>query len=88
MFSLTAKFSSQQTIIPLVTKTTRGMERWLQAFYGNDLRLVPELDKVSALSEERAQLWDRLGQASFISDSERREMAGLPSRHSGGPDER
>lgn len=67
----------RQTIIPLVTKTARGMERWLQAFYGDDLRLVPELDKVSALSEERAQLWARLGNASFISDSERRSLAGL-----------
>ena len=67
----------RQTILPLVHKTTRGMERWLQGFYGDDLRLIPDLDKVSALSEERRQLWARLGAADFISDEERREMAGL-----------
>lgn len=67
----------RQTIIPLVTKTARGMERWLQAFYGDDLRLIPELDKVSALTDERAQLWARLGEAAFITNNERREMAGL-----------
>ena len=67
----------RQTIIPLVSKTARGLERWLQAFYGDDLRLVPELDKVSALSEERSQLWTRLGEADFITDEERRQMAGL-----------
>ena len=67
----------RQTIIPLVSKTACGMEKWLQAFYGDDLRLVPQLDKVSALSDERAQLWQRLGAAAFISDEERRQMAGL-----------
>lgn len=67
----------RQTIIPLVSKTARGMEKWLRAFYGDDLRLVPQLDKVSALSDERAQLWQRLGAAAFISDEERRQMAGL-----------
>lgn len=67
----------RQTIIPLVSKTARGMEKWLRAFYGDDLCLVPQLDKVSALSDERAQLWQRLGAAAFISDEERRQMAGL-----------
>ncbi len=70
----------RQTIIPLVSKTTRGMERWLQAFYGDDLRLVLELDKVSALTDERGQLWERLGAASFINDAERRSLAGLPEQ--------
>ena len=76
----------RQTIIPLVSKTASGMERWLQAFYGDDLRLAPQLDKVSALTAERAQLWARLESASFISDTERRQMAGLAASH-GGADE-
>ena len=60
-----------------MTKTSTGMEQWLRPFFGDDLRLVPELDKVSALSEERAALWARLGAADFITDAERRDMAGL-----------
>lgn len=67
----------RQTIIPLVSKTASGIEQWLQPFFGDDLRLVPELDKVSALSEERAALWARLGAAEFITPDERRTMAGL-----------
>ena len=70
----------RQTIIPLVSKTARGLEGWLQAFYGDDLRIVPELDKISALYEERATLWQRLGAAEFITDDERRQIAGLPTR--------
>lgn len=67
----------RQTIIPLVTKTARGLEGWLQPFFGEDLRIVSDLDAVPALSEERAKLWKRLSEASFLSDEERRTMAGL-----------
>ena len=72
----------RQTVIPLVRKTSSGFERWLQPFFGDDLRLVPELDTVSALSDERASLWARLSDAEFITDTERRALAGLPA----GPD--
>jgi HK97 family phage portal protein len=70
----------RQTVLPLVGKTARGMQAWLQPFYGEDLRLVPDLDQVHALSEERSQLWARLSGASFMSDAERRKLAGLPAR--------
>lgn len=67
----------RQTIIPLVSKTAQGLEGWLRPYFGDDLTLLPELDKVSALSDERALLWKRLGEASFISEDERRALAGL-----------
>ena len=67
----------RQTIIPLVKKTARGLEGWLQPFFGDDLSIHAELEHVPALAEERAILWKRLNDASFISDSERREFAGL-----------
>ena len=67
----------RQTIVPLVTKTARGMEGWLQPFFGEDLRIACDLDAVPALSEERGRLWKRLSEASFLSDEERRSLAGL-----------
>lgn len=67
----------RQTIIPLVTKTAKGLEQWIRPYFGDDISLLPDLDQLSALSEERALLWQRLGQADFISDAERRELAGL-----------
>lgn len=70
----------RQTILPLVGKTARGMQSWLQPFYGDDLRLVPDLDKVHALADERSQFWTRLSAASFMSEEERRDLAGLPAR--------
>ena len=73
----------RQTIVPLVQKTSRGLEGWLRPFFGDDLRIHLELDQVPALSEERVLLWARLGAASFLTDLERREMAGLEVSHGG-----
>ncbi len=67
----------RQTIIPLVRKTARGLEGWLQPFFGDDLQIHANLDDVPAMAEERATLWRRLSEARFISDDERRHMAGL-----------
>ncbi len=73
----------RQTIMPLVNKTARGLEGWLRPWMGDDLSIVPAYDDVPALAEERAARWGRLSEASFLTDQERREMAGLPPQ--GGP---
>jgi len=72
----------RQTIVPLVQKTTKGLQAWLQPFFGEDLNLSPDLDRVPALTEERAALWARLNTASFLTDDERRALAGLPMQES------
>lgn len=67
----------RQTIIPLVAKTATGLQGWLGAFFGDDLRITPDIDKVPALAEERAVLWKRLSDARFITSNEARNIAGL-----------
>ena len=67
----------RQTIIPLVNKTAIGLQGWLSGFFGDELIITPDLDSVPALSSERAVLWKRLSEASFISAQEARRMAGL-----------
>lgn len=67
----------RQTIIPLVTKTARGLESWLRPWMGEDLRITADLEGVPALSEERRALWARLSQATFLTDAERRVLAGV-----------
>ena len=65
-------------ILPLVKKTAQGMQRWLRPFYGPDVQICVDMDGITALSAERSALWERLQSASFLTDSERRKMAGLP----------
>lgn len=67
----------RQTIMPLVTKTAGGLEGWLRPWFGEELIITPDFERVAALSEERNALWQRLTQATFLTDPERRALAGL-----------
>ena len=64
------------TVAPLAERAARAISAWLSPrFPGAMLR--PDLDLVPALSAERDALWARLQAASFLTDAERRRMAGL-----------
>jgi len=66
----------RQTVIPLVKKAAGAMTGWLgERFAGCEIRA--DLDAVSALQPERDALWARLEAASFLTDEERRRMAGM-----------
>ena len=64
------------TVIPLVKKTAGALTGWLAPKFG-DVRIEADLDTVPALQAERDALWTRLGAASFLTDDERRRMAGV-----------
>lgn len=64
------------TVVPLVRKAAGALTVWLAARFP-DVRIEPDLDAVPALQPEREALWTRLGAASFLTDEERRRMAGV-----------
>lgn len=70
----------RQTIIPLVRKTGQELGIWLRPFTDDGLTIEPDLDTIPALSTERAALWARLEQASFLTDAEKRVLAGMEVR--------
>jgi phage portal protein BeeE len=41
---------------------------------------VPDLDAIEALAGERESLWRRVGEASFLSEDEKREAVGYGRR--------
>ena len=64
-------------ILPLAKKTASGLRRWLRPYFGPDVSITVDMDGIPALSDERTALWNRLSQASFLTDEERRRLAGL-----------
>ena len=64
------------TVVPLVKKTAGAMTGWLETRFPG-CRIEADLDGVPALQVERDALWARLEGASFLTDEERRRMAGL-----------
>jgi len=67
----------RQTIIPLVNKTASGLQNWLRPWFDDELTISPDLESVPALAEDRNSLWQRLSAADFLSDAEKRSLAGL-----------
>ena len=80
----------RQTVLPLVNRTATALTNWLASTYApdaqwasegasksaSDLRLVPDLDAIEALSPERETLWARLEKTSFLTPDEKRAAIG------------
>lgn len=68
----------EETIIPLVDKTTDALNNWLVPFFGDDLKLSYDMNKISALSAKQDKIWDRMQRADFMTKNEKRAAVGLP----------
>jgi len=66
------------TVLPLATRVTAAVSYWLSTHLGEQVELRPDLDQVAALAVERDQQWKRVGEASFLTDAEKRVLLGLP----------
>lgn len=66
----------RNAVLPLAEKTTRSLSAWLEVKFPGT-RIVNDIEALPALSGERDALWARLEAASFLSDAERRHLAGL-----------
>jgi phage portal protein BeeE len=66
----------RQTVMPLIARIASALGNWLEEPFGGNLRLAPDLDEVPALSLEREALWKRIGEASFLTDDEKRAATG------------
>ncbi len=67
----------RQTVLPLITKTTKAMVGWLGPHYGDRrLKLLPDIDQIESLSVERETLWSRVDRAGFLTPDEKRAAVG------------
>ena len=56
----------RQSVLPPVNRTLGSMAHWLAPSFGAGFRLEPDLDRIEALSTERAALWARVDAATFL----------------------
>ena len=64
------------TLLPLASKLLDGLSLGLAPWFP-ELALRVDLDRVTALSEDRERLWSQVTNADFLSDDEKRAMLGL-----------
>ena len=69
----------RHTALPLALKTARRIEAWLGARWpeAGPAAVHVDLENVAALAIEREALWARLSAADFVTEAEKRRLAGV-----------
>lgn len=73
----------EDTILPLAYELVAGLNRWLMPRYSGGAVLSLDLDDVPALEPKRQRRFDRIANASFLSDAEKRSALGFASLPTG-----
>lgn len=66
----------RQTVLPLAGRIGSALTQWLAPAFGAGLTLAVDIDKVEALSPDRAALWERVTKAPFLTVNEKRAATG------------
>jgi len=66
----------RQTVLPLAGRIAAALTQWLAPSFGGELTLAPDLDRIEALSPDRAALWERVSKAVFLTVNEQRAATG------------
>ena len=72
----------RNAILPLADTIFAGLSQGLAGWYPG-VAIAVDLDRVTALAEDRERLWSQLSAASFLSDDEKRAMIGIAPRGDG-----
>lgn len=67
----------EQTVIPLVEKVIENLNNWLVPMYDSSIKISANFDNVPALTPRTEALWDRVGNAAFLTDAEKRQLLGI-----------
>jgi phage portal protein BeeE len=62
-------------VLPLANRIGAALAQWLEPAFGN-VTLAVDIDKIDALSADRAALWDRVTRAPFLTLNEKRAATG------------
>ncbi|MCI5049577.1 MAG: phage portal protein [Rickettsiales bacterium] len=67
----------EQIIMPMTESVCGALNYWLLPNFGNQLELNPNYDAIPALAPRREKMWERINNATFLSDEEKREKLGF-----------
>ena len=70
------------TLLPLAEKLFSALQESLSPWFPNSTISV-DLDRITALSEDRERLWKQVSEADFLSRSEKRQLLGFEPQENG-----
>jgi HK97 family phage portal protein len=66
----------RSTVLPTAQRVANALAQWLAPAFGRELRLGIDTDRLDALANDRAALWQRVTDAPFLTLNEKREAVG------------
>jgi hypothetical protein len=66
----------RQSVLPLAARIACALTNWLAPAFGDGLVLAADTDRVEALASDRAALWERVSNATFLTVNEKRLATG------------
>jgi hypothetical protein len=70
----------RQSVLPLAARIACALTNWLAPAFGDGLVLAADTDRVEALASDRAALWERVSNATFLTVNEKRLATGYGGR--------
>jgi HK97 family phage portal protein len=67
----------RQTVLPLAARLGNALTQWLAPVFGAELRLIVDADRIPALANDRAALWEMVTKAPFLTANEKRALTGF-----------
>jgi hypothetical protein len=67
----------QDTIIPLNDSLLDGLNAWLCPLFGDDIRIVQDIENLPALADVRAARWTAVQAATWMTTNEKRAAVGM-----------
>jgi HK97 family phage portal protein len=71
----------EQTIIPMMVDVFSSLSGWISRLYGEELVLDFDKEKITALTHKRETEWEKVKNADFLTDDEKRAYLGFPKRN-------
>jgi HK97 family phage portal protein len=71
------------TVLPLANRIVAALAQWLAPAFGGGLRLAVDTDRIEALAQDRAALWERVTRAPFLTLNEKRIATGYGAAEDG-----
>ncbi len=69
----------EETIIPMIDNVINSLNKWLVPMFDdfNNIGLYYEKDKITALSSRQESYWNKIANATFLKDNEKKELLDL-----------
>lgn len=67
----------EETLIPLLDKLSDSMSNWFSYLFGEEIIVDFDRDAISALTDKRENLWDKIKSSDFMTINEKRHFVGL-----------